>query len=180
MTNPKGAKMMIGTAVLVGAFGFLVAGGMKSNTLRAMPVSELLASPDKTPIGQRLRVVGFVGQEPVRRVVDGNTEGNGGKGSTQYFVVHDEDKKITVEYRDALPETFKAGLPVQVDGVYYAPVKLRADRVLTKCPSKYQAEEVEKATGEREKTQSQKTTTSVPQAGSTPVGSTPTAAAAKL
>ena len=27
--------------------------------------------------------------------------------------------------------------------------KLRADRVLTKCPSKYQAEEVEKATAER-------------------------------
>jgi cytochrome c-type biogenesis protein CcmE len=168
MTNPKGAKMLVGTAVLVGAFGFLVAGGMKSNTLRAMPVSELMTSSNDAQIGQRLRVVGFVGQEPVRRVVDGNAESDGGKGSTQYFVVHDEDKKITVEYRDALPETFKAGLPVQVDGVYYAPGKLRADRVLTKCPSKYQAEEVEKATGERAKTQPQKTVASAPQAGSTP------------
>lgn len=151
--------MLVGTAVLVGAFGFLVAGGMKSNTLRAMPVSELVASPNAAQIGQRLRVVGFVGQEPVRRVADSKTENGGGSGSTQYFVVHDEDKKITVEYRDALPETFKAGLPVQVDGVYYESGKLRADRVLTKCPSKYQAEEVEKATGERAKTQPAKAAT---------------------
>ncbi len=168
MTNPKSAKMMVGTAVLVGAFGFLVAGGMKSNTLRAMPVSELIASSDHAQIGQRLRVVGFVGQEPVRRVADSSAKNGGGKGSTQYFLVHDEGKKITVEYRDALPETFKAGLPVQVDGVYYAPGKLRADRVLTKCPSKYQAEEVEKATGERAKKPSQKTTGSASQAESTP------------
>lgn len=160
--------MLVGTAVLVGAFGFLVAGGMKSNTLRAMPVSELVAKSDDAQIGQRLRVVGFVGDEPVRRIADSNMENGGGKGSTQYFLVHDENKKITVEYRDALPETFKAGLPVQVDGVYYAPGKLRADRVLTKCPSKYQAEEVEKATGERTQTQPNKTTARAPQPGSTP------------
>jgi cytochrome c-type biogenesis protein CcmE len=149
MTNPKRAKVLAGSLILIGAFGFLVAGGMKSNTLRAMPVGELMAETGEAPIGQRLRVVGFVGREPVRRVADNSAQNGGGKGSTQYFVVHDEDKKITVEYRDALPETFKAGLPVQVDGVYYASGKMRADRVLTKCPSKYQAEEVEKATSER-------------------------------
>lgn len=169
--------MLLGSLVLIGAFGFLVAGGMKSNTLRAMPVGELMASPEQSQIGQRLRVVGFVGDEPVRRVADSKAQSGGGKGSTQYFLVHDKDKKITVEYRDALPETFKAGLPVQVDGVYYAPGKLRADRVLTKCPSKYQAEEVEKATGEREmgerakttnKTQAEKNAAYLPRTGSTP------------
>ena len=169
MTNPKSAKMLVGSLVLIGAFGFLVVGGMKSNTLRAMPVGELMASADDAQIGQRLRVVGFVGDEPVRRVADRDAQKSGGKGSTQYFLVHDENKKITVEYRDALPETFKAGLPVQVDGVYYAPGKLRADRVLTKCPSKYQAEEVDKATDARAKTQSKLRESA---AGSTPKAKT--------
>jgi cytochrome c-type biogenesis protein CcmE len=40
---------------------------------------------------------------------------------------------------------FKAGLPVQVEGVYTAPGELKADQVLTKCPSKYQAEEAQNA-----------------------------------
>lgn len=154
MNTSRNIRLALGVSVLLGAFGFLLVGGMQSSTLRAIPVSELEATPASTQahLGQRLRVVGFVGQEPVRRVPDAvNTDAGavGGTGSTQHFLVHDEEKTIAVEYRDALPETFKAGSPVQVDGVYYAPGKLRADRVLTKCPSKYQAEEVEKATNER-------------------------------
>lgn len=152
MSSPrnKNKKLVFGSVVLLGAFGLLVAGSMQTSTLRAIPVGELLTkeAQAQTLVGQRLRVVGFVGNEPVRRVVDSNSNADGGAGSTQYFIVHDKDKKITVEYRDALPETFKAGSPVQVDGVYYEPGKLRADRVLTKCPSKYQAEEVDKATSE--------------------------------
>lgn len=164
MSTPRNAKLAVGSAILIGAFAFLVAGGMQSSTLRAMPVGELLASETQSQnhVGQRLRVVGFVGDEPVRRVTDSSAQNDGGTGSTQYFVVHDEKKKISVEYRDALPETFKAGLPVQVDGVYYAPGKLRADRVLTKCPSKYQAEEVEKATNERATKQAPKTNSAAP------------------
>lgn len=152
MTTPRNKRLIFGSLLLLGAFGFLIAGGMKSSTLRAIPVGELLASPAQaqTLVGQRLRVVGFVGDEPVRREVDASTQTAGGAGSTQFFTVHENEKKIAVEYRDALPETFKPGSPVQVDGVYYAPGKLRADRVLTKCPSKYQAEEVEKATSKRQ------------------------------
>ena len=155
MSTSRNKKLVFGSAILLGAFGLLVAGGMQTSTLRAIPVGELLATEAQaqTHLGQRLRVVGVVGDEPVRRVVDRNPQAAGGAGSTQYFIVHDQEKKISVEYRDALPETFKAGSPVQVDGVYYEPGKLRADRVLTKCPSKYQAEEVEKATSKRSATE---------------------------
>ena len=147
MKPQRDKRFIFGPLILIGAFAFLLAGGMKSGTLRAIPVGELRASQEvsQSHIGQRLRVVGFVGKEPVRRVVEGSTPSGGGAGSTQYFSVHDKDKIIAVEYRDMLPDTFKAGSPVQVDGVYYADGKLRADKVLTKCPSKYQAEEVEKA-----------------------------------
>ena len=151
MKPARDKRFIFGPLILLGAFAFLLAGGMKSSTLRAIPVGELRASraSSQSHIGQRVRVVGFVGKEPVRRVVEKSTPGSGGAGSTQYFSVHDKNKIIAVEYRDMLPDTFKPGSPVQVDGVYYADGKLRADKVLTKCPSKYQAEEVKNADGKR-------------------------------
>lgn len=151
MKTARDKRFLIGGAILTGAFALLLVGGMQSSTLRAIPVSELRASEatSQSHIGQRLRVVGFVGKEPVRRLVEKNASPSGGAGSTQYFTVHDQNKNIAVEYRDMLPDTFKPGSPVQVDGVYYATGKLRADKVLTKCPSKYQAEEVKKADGKR-------------------------------
>lgn len=151
MKTAQNKRFLVGGVILVGAFAFLLASGMSSSTLRAIPVGELRASAasSQSHVGQRLRVVGFVGNEPVRRVVEKSTSSSGGAGSTQYFTVHDKSKNIAVEYRDMLPDTFKPGSPVQVDGVYYAEGKLRADKVLTKCPSKYQAEEVKKADGKR-------------------------------
>ena len=151
MKTARDKRFVVGGAILAGAFALLLVGGMQSSTLRAIPVGELRASEasSQSHIGQRLRVVGFVGKEPVRRVVEKNTSSTGGAGSTQYFTVHDKNKNIAVEYRDMLPDTFKPGSPVQVDGVYYAEGKLRADKVLTKCPSKYQAEEVKEADGKR-------------------------------
>ena len=113
---------------------------MRSNTLRAMPISQL-RSADQRYIGQRLRVAGFVGQSaptvfPIQ-TADGTVE-------VHQFQVVDGKSTILVNYRDALPDTFRLGGPVQVDGVYAAPGQMQADHVLTKCPSKYQSEQVYK------------------------------------
>lgn len=145
MKQPDKRRFAIGTIIVVAAFAFLIAGSLKSNTLQALPVGALRQadSTSTSHVGQRLRVRGFVSNEPVRRVTEAST--SGGAGSIQYFDIVDKNQVVSVEYRDVLPETFKPGSPVQVDGLYYAPGKLRADRVLTKCPSKYQAEEVKKA-----------------------------------
>lgn len=132
----RNSRLAIGTLVVVGAFGALVASSIGSNTLRAVPVSELRAA-DNTPqtfVGQRLRVVGFVGQSPVRK---SPRETAAGLVSVSHFGVSEKGATLAVEYADALPDTFRAGGPVQVDGVYAAPGVVRADHVLTKCPSKY-------------------------------------------
>lgn len=137
-------RFAIGTIVVIAAFALLIAGSLKTNTLQAMPVGALRQSDTGTEshVGQRLRIRGFVSHKPVKRVVEAGAVA-GGAGSTQYFEVVDGKQTLAVEYRDVLPETFKPGSPVQVDGLYYAPGKLRAERVLTKCPSKYQAEQVD-------------------------------------
>jgi cytochrome c-type biogenesis protein CcmE len=149
MKQPDKKRYAIGTLVVIAAFAFLIGSGMQSNKLQAIPVSALRQADASTSshIGQRLRVRGFVSHKPLRRVVDGGAPStSGGMGSVQFFEIIDGKQTLAVEYRDALPETFKPGSPVQADGVYYAPGKFRADHVLTKCPSKYQAEEVGAAT----------------------------------
>ncbi len=132
-------KQWIGIVVISAAFAILVWSGMKSNTMRSIPVSELRASDasGKPFIGQRLRVVGFVGKEPVRSVAEPSASG---MIKVHHFMVEDKDKMVAVQYRDALPDTFRAGGPVQVDGVYTANGQMQADHVFTKCPSKYEAE----------------------------------------
>lgn len=139
-------RFAIGTLVVIAAFAFLIAGSLKSNTLQAMPVGALRQSDGASTshVGQRLRVRGFFSAKPVRRVVE-NESTSGGAGSTQFFEIVDGKQTLSIEYRDVLPETCKPGSPVQVDGLYYAPGRFRAERVLTKCPSKYQAEQVKKA-----------------------------------
>ena len=148
MMQPDKKRFAVGTLVVVAAFAFLIASGLKSNTLQAMPVGALRKA-DTSPqshVGQRLRVRGFVSHKPLRRLVEnGATSAVGGSGSVQFFEIVDANQTLAIEYRDALPETFKPGSPVQADGVYYAPGKFRADHVLTKCPSKYQAEQVKGA-----------------------------------
>jgi cytochrome c-type biogenesis protein CcmE len=141
----KDYRFIVGPLVIVAAMVMLVASGLRSNTLRSIPVGELRRQ-DNTPqslVGQRLRVVGFVGPEPVRQVPVQTPQG---VVNVNHFTVMADSTgpqskiKLAVEYGDALPDTFKANGPVQVDGLYSSAGVMRADNVLTKCPSKYQAE----------------------------------------
>ncbi|MDQ3813548.1 MAG: cytochrome c maturation protein CcmE [Armatimonadota bacterium] len=140
MTNPR---FIIGPLIVVVAVIWLVLTGIRSNTLRALPVGEVRAG-DTSPhsfVGQRLRVVGFVAPSNVR-VEPRQTPG--GIVNVNHFEVVDNQHRLAVVYSDTLPDTFKPGGPVQVDGVYERPGFLRADHVLTKCPSKYEAEKAAK------------------------------------
>ncbi|HVF09509.1 MAG TPA: cytochrome c maturation protein CcmE [Abditibacteriaceae bacterium] len=140
MANFGNHRLVVGTAIIGVAFASLIVGSMRSTTLNSLPVAKLRAA-DKTPhsyVGQRLRVVGFVGKAPVRKVPE---QTSAGVVNINHFAVVERNSTLAVEYRDALPDTFRSGGPVQVDGVYAAPGRMRADRVLTKCPSKYEAGE---------------------------------------
>lgn len=134
-------RFVIGSLVIVAAFVSLVASSMKSSTLRAVPVGELSAADSSAQsfIGQNVRAVGWVSTEPVRRET---VQTAAGTTFVHHFTVVDEDKKqkIRVAYRDALPDTFRPGAPVQVEGLYASAGQMRAEHVLTKCPSKYEAQ----------------------------------------
>ncbi|RYG71009.1 cytochrome c maturation protein CcmE [bacterium] len=134
------SRYFVGSLLIAGALGFLVTSSMRTGSLKSIPVAQLRAA-DKKPdnfIGQRLRMVGFVGSEKVVKVPRQTEQG---VVSEHSFSVIEGKSTVQVSYTDALPDTFRAGGPVQVDGIYVAPGVMKADHVLTKCPSKYEAEE---------------------------------------
>ena len=132
-------KKYIGLFVILSAFGVLIASSLNSNAVQQIPVEKLrLADSSDNPlVGRRLRVVGFVGKTPVKSVQETT---DSGVVKAHSFTVVDKNQSVKVTFRDALPDTFRAGGPVQVDGVYKAPGVMEADHVYTKCPSKYEAE----------------------------------------
>ncbi|HEX8550433.1 MAG TPA: cytochrome c maturation protein CcmE [Abditibacteriaceae bacterium] len=133
----KNARYAVGGAVIFAALGALIVTGMKSATLAAVPVDKVRAADntEKSYVGQRLRLVGFVAHSPLRRQPIQTPDGT---VDVAHFQVEDKGKVVQVAFRDALPDSFRAGGPVQVDGRYIAPGKIEADHVLTKCPSKYE------------------------------------------
>ncbi len=134
----------------MGALGFLVTSSLQGGTLQSVPVGTLRAS-DNAPqkfVGKRLRMVGFVGAGKVTQTPQQTAQG---VVTSHQFAVIEGKETVMVSYTDALPDTFRAGGPVQVDGVYTAPGVMKADHVLTKCPSKYQAEEAAKLHKEQQK-----------------------------
>ena len=137
MQKPRNKRYLFGPVIIVGALASLVATGMKSNTLRAVPVDELRRADatNASFVKQRLRVVGFISAGPVHKTP---VQSAGGTVEVARFNIEEKGKILQVEYRDALPDTFRAGGPVQVDGIYIAPGVMKADNVLTKCPSKYE------------------------------------------
>lgn len=78
------------------------------------------------------------------------------KGSTKYdaatntlhFVLVDEATKATlpVAYRDVKPANFEDAVSIVAIGKYHGGA-FHAEKLLVKCPSKYQGEEVEKQYG---------------------------------
>ena len=124
--------------------GFLVVSSLKAGTSQNVPVADLRAKDSSSDsfVGRHLRVVGFVGKAPVKFVPKQTDDG---VVRESHFQVVEGKSTVAVSYTDALPDSFRAGGPVQIDGTYIAPGVLRAEHVLTKCPSKYKVGDTEAA-----------------------------------
>ena len=133
-------RFLAGGAAILAAMGFLVVSSLKSGTTQNVPVHDLRAkdSASDSFVGRHLRIVGFVGPTQTKFVPK---QTDFGVVREAHFQVVEGKDSVAVSYTDALPDTFRAGGPVQVDGVYTSPGVFKAEHVLTKCPSKYQAGE---------------------------------------
>lgn len=125
----KKKKFVIGGIIIVIALVFLGYMGFMSGASYYYEVSELL-DLDNPVYGQALRVNG--------EVAPGIEQEAG--GLVLRFTLNDvtgRDVSLPVVYRGAVPDTFKVGNGVIVEGTYTADGIFEATAILARCASKY-------------------------------------------
>ncbi len=123
-------KFLIGGFVVLIALSYLAYSGFASSATYYFTVSELAAQKESA-YGQKLRVSGMVADEAAVE----------SSGLILRFTMVEQGTSLPVIYRGAVPDTFKVGSGVTVEGSLGADGVFQADNILTKCPSKYVAEE---------------------------------------
>lgn len=122
-------KFLIGGIILFMAIGYLGYLGFSSSAAYYYEVSELLEQGDSI-YAQSARVNG--------KVVPGSIEQET-EGLTLRFTISDIESEATlpVVYHGAVPDTFKVGGEVVIEGKYTAEGIFEATNILTRCASKY-------------------------------------------
>jgi cytochrome c-type biogenesis protein CcmE len=118
--------------LFLGGLGGLVYSGLDEGTVYFLNVGEALAmTPEKLT---QARLFGTVAEDGI--------ENQGGLGVNFKLIDKDDKSKtIPVRYKGAVPDTFKPGVEVIVEGgMNPAKDAFAATTLMTKCPSKYQKE----------------------------------------
>lgn len=126
MTHLK-AKLAVAGLILVGAVAYLGYAGMQKGWVYTLGVEQYLANPEKQQ--QRVRLCGTVGSEALTIQKS--------QFSARFFI-RGQDKQIPVLYKGVVPDMFKAGAEVIIEGKQDAAGVFQADMLLTKCASKYE------------------------------------------
>ena len=119
---------MISFAVVVSALGFLIYTGLSDNMVYYYHVDEFLPKASALQ-GETIKVNGKV------------TDGSISKNQMDYrFMIHGVNNNIVnVSYHGVVPDTFKDGSDVVVEGTYDANSRVfHASTLLAKCPTKYE------------------------------------------
>jgi cytochrome c-type biogenesis protein CcmE len=127
--NLRRIRLIVGLTVIVAAAGVLLWLGIGRGTVYYYSVAELLAKGD----AERVRVSGEL---------EGGSLAEDGQGGFT-FTVYDRDRpaeRLTVVYDGALPDSFQdePGSEVVAEGDYGGGT-FRAETLISKCPSKYEA-----------------------------------------
>ena len=113
-------RVVVALAVIVGALGWVAAKGLSSSLVYYNTPTELAAKGDRA-IGQRYRLGG--------QVLRGSVHTTGGRTT---FVVTDDTTFMTVVDTGDLPELFRPGRGVVVEGFLGRDGAFHADTVLVK------------------------------------------------
>ena len=117
---------LVALLLFLGGVGYLAYSGFSENSVYFLNVSEALA--------KAARLFGTVAEDGLSRSETGRDV---------KFRLEDQENKATtlwVEYTGAIPDTFKAGAEVIVEGGLRPDGSFQAKTLMTKCPSKYQKE----------------------------------------
>jgi cytochrome c-type biogenesis protein CcmE len=130
MTRLLLTKLFVAAVAVIPAVGYLGYAGMQDGGLVQyhMPVDNYLANPQFQ--SQHVRLAGKV-------AIEGLSIGSGRLGARFHLI--GDSKTLNVAYDQVVPDLFKAGCEVLVEGKLGSDGVFHADNILTKCASKYDA-----------------------------------------
>ena len=120
-------KIILITSLAVIVFGYLVYTGVRDTMLYYLTVSELKEKWPQASDGG-VRVGG--------KVHEGSVKWDH-KALRLSFVMGDKTNTLPVTYNGVVPDSFKQGREVVIEGIYADGV-LKANQIMPTCPSKYE------------------------------------------
>lgn len=129
--NRTSFRLIAVTLAVIGSVAYLILSGVKQTGLQYMSVTEL-ATLSQAPKSGGFRLDG--------KVASGSVEYDQ-RAPRLSFKMTDGKQSIGVVYDGLMPDAFAAGREVVVEGTYrHSDRTLVASKLVTKCPSKYEAE----------------------------------------
>ena len=121
-------SFMLGGLAILGAVIYLVIANTQANAVYYMTVSELKTCTVCTT--QAVRVAG---------VVQAGSVVNDEARQQIRFTIADGAQSLQVVYSGIVPDIFRPGITVVVEGLYVGHGPFQAQTLLAKCPSKFQS-----------------------------------------
>ncbi len=136
--NKAQKKFMIGASLLVIAIAYLIFVGVKASGAYYHTVSEVLAmGPMSRKTGLRLE----------GKVAPGTISNDAANLKLSFHIIDESKKSMAVVYKGVAPDMFQDNIDVVVEGSVGADGKFIATKLLTSCPSRYEAaKDVKKST----------------------------------
>lgn len=137
--GPRLGRLAIGIALVAVALGYLVYAGTKDNLVYYYDVDEVQAASARTD--GKIRISGDVVEgsivrdedaDEIRFAIRGVTEESQDTGGSAGGAT------IPVAYAGTVPDIFREGIQVVVEGRIDEQGTFQAETLLAKCPSKYQ------------------------------------------
>ncbi len=124
-------KFFTSSLIIVVTIMYLIYTGVSETSVYYLTVSELINKKGTISSDEGVRVNGIV--------VPGSIEKDSSNLKVN-FKITDSKENILVHYEGIIPDMFKENVDVVVEGVVDQNHILRANTLLTSCPSKYEAE----------------------------------------
>jgi cytochrome c-type biogenesis protein CcmE len=122
------SKPIIISAVILIVIGYLIYTGLRDTMVFYLTVSEVLAKPPED-LTQTQKVGGMVSAESVQWDP---------KTLKLSFKLEDRQANLIVNYSGVVPDSFKPGAEVIVEGTYRGDGNFWATTIMPKCASKYE------------------------------------------
>ena len=128
MKKEKKHKPIIIATVLFAVIGYLIYTGLRDTMVFYLTVSEVMAKP----------IEELTDTQKVGGIVSAGSVKWDPKTLSLSFKLEDNDANLLVDYSGVVPDSFKPGTEIIIEGSYRGDGKFQATTLMPKCASKYE------------------------------------------